>query len=214
MIIFKHFGVMMEENINWKNIIDSLRNGEFPKEEFKFLCVGRDNEITDFDLILDLLNDSQKSMSCFIKADYSKGKTFFLQVIEEIALEKNFVVSSISLSNEINMDKMDVVYNNIVKNLKCKTGTSLKNIIDYWISNINRNIVQEESSPQIQNEIINEYIYKDLIETYEHSNSFATAIKNYALLKNNGDYKTADYALSWIMGEFRYSFFRKKEIWR
>ena len=214
MNIFKHFGVMMEENINWKNIIDSLRNGEFPKEEFKFLCVGRDNEITDFDLILDLLNDSQKSMSCFIKADYGKGKTFFLQVIEEIALEKNFVVSSISLSNEINMDKMDVVYNNIVKNLKCKTGTSLKNIIDYWISNINRNIVQEESSPQIQNEIINEYIYKDLIETYEHSNSFATAIKNYALLKNNGDYKTADYALSWIMGEFRYSFFRKKEIWR
>ena len=144
--------------------------------------------------------------------EFGAGKSFFLKVVEEMAFDKNFVVSWITLSNDIPFNKIDVVYKNIAKNLKCKTGTSLDHIIDRWITNLKMMSFEQSSNPQEQNEIVKTNLANDLEETREHANSFAIAIERYNELMNEGDYKTASYAKAWLRGDSNIPYTEKRKF--
>ena len=121
-------------------------------------------------------------------------------------------ISWITLSNDIPFNKIDVVYKNIAKNLKCKTGTSLDHIIDRWITNLKMMSFEQSSNPQEQNEIVKTNLANDLEETREHANSFAIAIERYNELMNEGDYKTASYAKAWLRGDSNIPYTEKRKF--
>ena len=198
--------------MDYENILAALRDGNVPKDGAKNICMGREKEVEAFEELLEKIDKNEIARVKFVNGEFGAGKSFFLKVVEEMAYEKNFVVSWITLSNTIPMNKIDVVYKNIAKNLKCKTGTALNHIIERWITNIKMTVFQEEPSPQRQNELIKEYISRDLAETREHANSFAVAIENYNILMNEGDYKSANYALAWLRGDSNIPFTEKRKF--
>ena len=186
--------------MDYENILMALKNGNVPEKGVKNLCIGREKEIDEFEKLLDKVNN-KKAVVKFINGEFGAGKSFFLKVIEEMAYDKNFVVSWITLSNDVPFNKIDIVYKNIVKSLKCKTGTSLSHIIDRWITELKMMAFEQTSNPQKQNQLVQESIYDDLAETREHASAFAMAIESYNKLMNEEDYKTAEYAKAWLRGD-------------
>lgn len=197
--------------MDYENILMALKNGNVPESGVKELCIGREKQVNEFEKLLDKV-DNKKAIVKFINGEFGAGKSFFLKVIEEMAYDKNFVVSWITLSNDIPFNKIDIVYKNIVKSLKCKTGTSLSHIIDRWITGLKMEAFEETSNPQKQNQLVQEAIYDDLAETREHASAFAMAIESYNKLMNEEDYKTAEYAKAWLRGDSNIPFTEKRKF--
>ena len=197
--------------MDYENVLMALKNGNVPENGVKNLCIGREKEIDEFEKLLDKVNN-KKAIVKFINGEFGAGKSFFLKVIEEMAYDKNFVVSWITLSNDVPFNKIDIVYKNIVKSLKCKTGTSLSHIIDRWITELKMMAFEQTSNPQKQNQLVQESIYDDLAETREHASAFAMAIESYNKLMNEEDYKTAEYAKAWLRGDSNIPYTEKRKF--
>lgn len=197
--------------MDYENVLMALKNGNVPEKGVKNLCIGREKEIDEFEKLLDKVNN-KKAVVKFINGEFGAGKSFFLKVIEEMAYDKNFVVSWITLSNDVPFNKIDIVYKNIVKSLKCKTGTSLSHIIDRWITELKMMAFEQTSNPQKQNQLVQESIYDDLAETREHASAFAMAIESYNKLMNEEDYKTAEYAKAWLRGDSNIPYTEKRKF--
>ena len=188
--------------MNEKEIISTLKNGNVPSEDVLSFCIGRNDEIETFkNLLTEVENGS--SITKFIKGEYGAGKSFFLKVIEEIAFNEGFVVSWVTLSNDVRMNKIDVVYNEIAHNLKCKTGTSIKWIIDRWIERLNHRIPEEiRGNSEEEQKFIQENIDNDLEMVYQYSSRFPKAIEYYAEYKNSNQLdNSASDAIGWLTGE-------------
>lgn len=197
--------------MDYEDIIMALKNGNVPSYGAREICLGRDNEISEFEYLLTKVKNG-KSFARFLNGEFGAGKSFFLKVLEEIAYEENFVVAWVNISNDVPFNKIDVVYKNIAKNLKCKTGTSLEHIISRWITKLKMMAFEETSDPQQQNKLINDNINFELAETREHSNAFASAIESYYKLMNMEDYKTANYAMAWLRGDSNIPFTEKRKF--
>ena len=94
--------------MNYEDVIMALKNGNVPAEGVKDICMGRDDEIAEFERLLEKVSED-KAITKFINGEYGAGKSFFLKVIQEMAYEKNFAVSFITLGEEVPFNKMDVV---------------------------------------------------------------------------------------------------------
>ena len=78
-------------------IIQSLRAGVTPRIGLEYIQVGRVNEVKA--LIKDLDNIADKGSAFrIVIGDFGAGKSFFLQLIRYIALEKGLVVVNADLS--------------------------------------------------------------------------------------------------------------------
>jgi len=197
--------------MDYENILTALKNGNVPSSGALEICMGRDDEIEEFEKLLENIRDG-RSYTKFINGEFGAGKSFFLKVIEEMAFKKNFVVSWITLSNEIPFNKFDVVYRNIAKNLKVKTGKSLEHIIERWITNIKMMAFEETIDPQKQNEFIESTIRSELKEVREYSNPMAKAIGSYYKFSNMGDYDTANNIQAWLRGDGQIPFTEKRKF--
>lgn len=196
---------------NYEEIIMALKNGNVPPAGVRSVCLGRDAEMAEFQYLLEQVKEG-RSFARFLNGEFGAGKSFFLKVLEEMAYEEDFVVAWITVSNDVPFNKIDVVYKNIAKNLRCKTGTSLEHIIERWITNLKMMAFNETSNPQEQNRIIDEAIRTDLRAAREHSNPFATAIESYNRLMNQGDYKTANFTMAWLRGDSNIPFTEKRKF--
>lgn len=198
--------------MDYEDILIALKSGNVPSSGTRNFCMGRDNEIEEFERLLQKVDIEEKAIVKFLNGEFGAGKSFFLKVVEEMAFEKNFVVSWITLSNDIPFNKIDIVYKNIAKNLKCKTGTSLDHIIDRWITGLKMMAFEESDDEEVQKSIVQENLRLDLADTREHSNSFAVAIENYNRLMDEEEYQMADYAKAWLRGDSNIPFTIKRQF--
>jgi hypothetical protein len=197
--------------MDYEDILMALKNGNVPANGASEISIGRENEINEFKYLLKKI-DEGKGITKFVNGEFGSGKSFFLKVVEEMAFEDNFVVSKITLSRDVPFNKFEIVYKNIAKSLRCKTGTSLEHIIERWITKLKMMAFEESSDPQKQNLIINENLHNDLDRARNHSNPFAVAIENYHRSMNSGDYDTAKFAQSWLRGDSNIPFTEKRKF--
>ncbi len=197
--------------MDYEDIMMALKNGNVPSNGAAEICIGREKEVEEFKYLLQKI-DQGKAITKFINGEFGSGKSFFLKVIEEIAFEDNFVVSKITLSRDVPFNKFEIVYKNIVKTLRCKTGTSLEHIIERWITKLKMMAFEETNDPLKQNLMVNEYINNDLEKARDHSNPFTVAIENYNKAMNAGEYDTAKYAQAWLKGDSNIPFTEKRKF--
>ncbi|BDZ68748.1 hypothetical protein GCM10025860_21960 [Methanobacterium ferruginis] len=197
--------------MDYEDIIMALKNGNVPATGASEICIGRENEVNEFKYLLKKI-DEGKAITKFVNGEFGSGKSFFLKVIEEMAFEDNFVVSKVTLSRDVPFNKFEIVYKNIVKSLRCKTGTSLEHIIERWITKLKMMAFEETSDPVKQNLILNENLHNDLERARKHENSFAAAIENYHKAMNAGEYDTAKYAQAWLRGDSNIPFTEKRKF--
>ena len=104
-----------------EDILMALKNGNVPSNGVRKLCIGRDNEIDEFERLLEKVDDEDKAYTKFLKGEFGAGKSFFLKVIEDMVFKKGFAVSWITVSKNVPLHKIEVIYRNVAKNLKVKT---------------------------------------------------------------------------------------------
>ena len=195
-----------------EDILMALKNGNVPSKGAKNLCIGRDAEIDEFERLLEKVDDEDKAICKFLNGEFGAGKSFFLKVIEDMAFKDNFVVSWITIGHNLPFNKIDLVYRNIAKTLRCKTGTSLEHILDKWYTQLYNMSSQDTDNDFEKHKLLRERIHDELEETRQFSSTFATAIENYTKLRSEGDDEGASSAVSWLRGDANIPFSVKKKF--
>lgn len=197
--------------MDYEDIIQALKEGNVPPKGTSKICVGRDLEIKEIKRLFEKIKNG-KAATKFLEGDYGGGKSFLLKVVEEMAFKDNFVVSKITITRNIPFNKFEEVYKNIVKTLKCKTGTSLEHIIERWLTGLKMVAMEETTDPLRQNAIVRENMTQDLEASRKYANSFAIAIESYHNAAASGDTETAHYAQAWLRGDSNIPFTMKRKF--
>lgn len=197
--------------MDYEDIIHALKSGSVPQQGTTEICVGRDPEIKEFERLFDKIENDKAAIK-FIEGDYGRGKSFLLKIIEEKALQRNFVVSKITVTKSVPFNKFEEVYKSIIQNLKCKTGTSLEHIIEKWLTELRFMAMDESMDPIKQTRIVRDNMKNDLESARKYSNPFAIAIEKYYNAAVYGDSETAHYAQAWLKGDSNIPFQQKKKF--
>lgn len=115
-------------------IIEGLRKGIVPTEYVSFFTVGRQNWLKFVEEDLDCFIANGGGKVRFINGDYGDGKTHFMSVIQQLALQKNFASSFVVLARDIPIHKFEIVYQEIVSQLRGNfAGVGIRAAIKHWI---------------------------------------------------------------------------------
>lgn len=209
-----------------KEVIQSLEAGVVPKKGLSHLLVGRNDEVKEIIKILDSVAEGNSDIRFWV-GDFGSGKSFMLRTIENLAMHKNFVASTIDLSPGRRFNASDgkarALYQAIVDNISIKTaqnGKAIQAIFEEAINNTMQRVATEkgiglkelfnkENSNLVKNEILN-------ITTSFYSTGlsfeFGQAMNKYyeGLIINDSFLKTK--ALRWIRGDIRTKTEAKKEL--
>ena len=177
-------------------LLNSLRNGVSTSSLLDYMITGRDEMVQETNKILDYTSRGVGTFK-FITGEYGTGKTFLLQHMAKSAIEKNFVVSKLTVNKAFRLNKLDDLYYNIMHNLyisheNSEKQTNFDDIFYKWILQLKRT----ENTASIQSEI------NLVIENISKFNtSFGRAFLAYIKASVTGDNETKDAASSWLTGE-------------
>jgi len=219
----------MANRINPKEasiIIKSLEGGVVPNMGVQHLLVGRNREVEEVIKILDNVADGESDIRFWV-GDFGSGKSFMLATIEQIALQKNFVVSTLDLNPSRRFYATDrkavALYTEIIDNIKTKTlksGNVLSSIIEEWLNQIFTKVsedlnveISEILEGEYQKEVTNEIL--NIIGDFSAvglSYEFAQAIVMFydGFINDNRLLKTN--AIRWLRGDITTKTEAKKEL--
>ena len=113
--------------------------------------VGRSNEVKEIIETLQKLEDGNSDLRFWV-GDFGSGKSFVLRTIESLALQKNFVVSTIDLTPTRRFydssGKALALYNEVVNKIVIKNnrdGNAIETIVQQWIQVLLEQIAAENS---------------------------------------------------------------------
>jgi len=101
-----------------RSIIEELRKGSVPLDYVPVFTVGRENWLKFIEDDLDHYIAEGGAKVRFVSGDYGDGKTHFMSVISNVALQKGFAVSFVVLTREVPIHKFEVAYQAIVRQLR------------------------------------------------------------------------------------------------
>lgn len=184
-------------------LIQALRAGVVPNVGQHLIQVGRSNEIES------LLKDLERvavggTAFRLIIGEYGSGKTFFLNLIRSIGLEKKLVATSADLNPDRRLHgsggQARSLYAELAKNLSTKSkpeGGALAGIVEKFIytaegdartRNVGVDVAIHEKLERLS-EMVNGYDFAHVIETYWKASR-----------DNNQDLKAN--AIRWLRGEY------------
>ena len=184
-------------------LIQALRAGVVPNIGQHLIQVGRASEIES------LLKDLERvavggTAFRLVIGEYGSGKTFFLNLIRSIGLEKKLVATSADLNPDRRLHgsggQARSLYAELAKNLSTKSkpeGGALAGIVEKFIytaegeartKNVGVDVVIHEKLERLS-EMVNGYDFAHVIETYWKASR-----------DNNQDLKAN--AIRWLRGEY------------
>lgn len=121
-------------------LINSLRAGVVPRTGQHLIQVGRSRELDT--LIKDIEHISQSgSIFRLIIGEYGSGKTFFLNLVRSVGLEKKMVVISADLTPDRRLQatggQARALYAELMRNISTRTkpdGGALPGLIEKFVS--------------------------------------------------------------------------------
>lgn len=184
-------------------IVQALSAGVVPRVGLQYIQVGRSREIEA--LIKDLNRISEGGSAIrFIIGEYGSGKTFFLNLIRQIAMEKRMVVVSADISPDRRLHatggQARSLYAEMARNastLSKQDGGALPSVVERFVT---RAVGMAEETGQDANRIIREKLGR--LQEMTGGYDFATVISRYweGYDADNEDLKSA--ALRWLRGEY------------
>ena len=184
-------------------IIQSLRAGVTPRTGLQHIQVGRIREVEALLTDIERIADGGSSFRLII-GDFGSGKSFFLQLIRAIALEKGLVTLHADLSPDRRLHatggQARNLYAELMHNLSTRTkpeGSGLKSVVERFITEA-RKIA--DSSNKTVNSIIEERLnhLTELVGGYD----FAKVILSYWEGHESDNPQLQNDAIRWLRGEF------------
>lgn len=184
-------------------IINALRAGVVPRMGLQHIQVGRQREIEA--MIKDIRRVSEGGSSIrFVIGSYGAGKTFFLFLVRQIALQSRLAVCQADLSPDRRIHATNgqarSLYAELVRSLATRTapeGGALKNILESYIQKANE--VAFAKKIPIETAIKDGLAdIREMVAGYD----FASVIAAYARGYEEGNGELQDSALRWLRGEY------------
>lgn len=184
-------------------VIQSLRAGVVPRVGQAHIQVGRAAEVQA--LLADITRIADGgSGSRFIIGEYGSGKTFFLNLIRSIALEKRLVTVHADLSPDRRLQatggQARGLYAELMRNLATRAkpdGAALPTVVERFVTQA---IAQTRESGTPEAAVIRERLtaLTEMTGGYD----FAEVIARYWQAHETGDEQLKSDAVRWLRGEF------------
>ena len=184
-------------------IIKSLRSGVVPRIGLQHVQVGRALEIKSLLQDINTVADGGSSFRLVI-GEYGSGKTFFMNLVRTVALEKKLVTLHADMTPERRLysskGQTQSLYRELVRNLATRAkaeGGALPSVVEKFISTA----IQESKTNGIQtSEVIHSRLQSltELVGGYD----FADVINAYWEGHDSGDEAAKGNAIRWLRGEF------------
>jgi hypothetical protein len=184
-------------------IIQSLGAGVVPRLGLQYLQVGRTLEVNAILKDIERISDGGSAFR-FIIGEYGSGKTFFLNLVRAIALEKRLVTAHADLGPSQRLwatgGQARLLYAETIKNLATRSksdGGALENIIEVFIAKVTDEAGKVGKAPE---QVARQKL--EMLRGQVGGFDFATVISAYlkGAESGNDDLKTS--AIRWLRGEF------------
>jgi len=184
-------------------IIQSLRAGVVPRAGQQHIQVGRHDEVKALVTDIDRVADSGSAIR-FIIGEYGSGKTFFLNLVRSIALERNLVAINADLSPDRRLHatggQARSLYAELMRNIATRSkpdGGAMASVVEKFVTSA---LAEARSGGVAVEEVIRTRLasLQELVGGYD----FAHVIEAYWRGHDNGNEDLKESALRWLRGEY------------
>lgn len=184
-------------------VIQSLRAGVVPRSGQHLIQVGRAREIETLVADIARVADGGSAFRVVI-GEYGAGKTFFLNLVRAVALEKKLVVAAADLNPDRRLHasggQARSLYAELMRNLSTRSkpdGGALAGIVERFIATAR---AEAKESSQSTEALLRQKLDQltELVNGYD----FADVIAAYCRGYEEGNEKLKSDAIRWLRGEF------------
>lgn len=184
-------------------VIQSLRAGVVPRMGQHLIQVGRTREVETLLTDVERVRDGGSAFRVVI-GEYGAGKTFFLNLIRAIAMEKKLVVASADLNPDRRLQatggQARSLYAELMRNLSTRTkpdGGALNGVVEKFIATAKS---EANSAGTTTESVIRAKLEQltELVNGYD----FADVIAAYCRGHEEGDEQLKANAIRWLRGEY------------
>ncbi len=184
-------------------VIQSLRAGVVPRTGQHLIQVGRTREIETLVSDIDRIADGGSGFRVVI-GEYGAGKTFFLNLVRAVALEKKLVVASADLNPDRRLHasggQARSLYAELMRSMSTRTkpdGGALAGIVEKFIAMAKAEAKAAEQPTEV---VIRQKLEQltELVNGYD----FADVIAAYCRGSEEGNEQLKSDAVRWLRGEF------------
>lgn len=184
-------------------VIQSLRAGVVPRSGQHLVQVGRVREIETLVTDIERIADGGSGFRVVI-GEYGAGKTFFLNLVRAVAMEKKLVVASADLNPDRRLHasggQARSLYAELMRNMSTRTkpdGGALAGIVEKFIATAK---TEAKAEGQTTEAVIRKKLdhLTELVNGYD----FADVIAAYCRGFEEGNEQLKADAVRWLRGEF------------
>lgn len=187
-------------------ILSSLGSGVVPRLGLQHVQVGRKKEIAAMIYDLKRVEDGAAAVR-FVVGRFGAGKSFFLSVIQAVALERKFVVARADITTDKRLHatggQAQALYAELMKNLATRSkpdGGALASLVERWVGDVAHSVKDAGGSDADAEKKLADLCkpLQDLVAGYD----FVTVLQRYyqAHLAGNDALRTA--AIRWLRAEY------------
>ena len=184
-------------------IIQSLRAGVVPRIGQQHIQVGRHDEVKALVTDIDRIAGSGSSIR-FVIGEYGSGKTFFLNLIRSIALERNLVAINADLSPDRRLHatagQARSLYAELMRNIATRSkpdGGAMASVVEKFVTSA---LAEARDAATGVEDVIRTRLasLQELVGGYD----FAHVIEAYWRGHDTGNEELKESALRWLRGEY------------
>lgn len=184
-------------------VIQCLRTGVVPRIGQQHIQVGRAREVEALVKDIDRIADGGSAVR-FIIGQYGSGKTFFLNLIRSIALERRLVTIHADLTVDRRLQatggQARSLYAELMRNMATRSkpdGGAIPSVVERFVTSALQEAQQQQVKPEL---VIRQRMtcMAELVGGYD----FAEVIAQYWRGHDTGNETLKSDALRWLRGEF------------
>jgi hypothetical protein len=184
-------------------VIQSLRAGVVPRLGQRLIQVGRSRELETFIQDIIRIADGGSTFRLVI-GEYGAGKTFFLNLVRLVGLEKKLVVVNADLNPDRRLHatggQARSLYTELMRNLATRTkpdGGGLAGVVEKFVAN---SVAEAKTKGIVPNEAI--HLKLEKLEEMVNGYDFAEVIAHYWRGFEEDNEQLKSDAIRWLRGEF------------
>jgi hypothetical protein len=187
-------------------VLQSLQAGLVPRTGLHLIQVGRKDEVTATLADLDSIEQGGAAFR-IVLGRFGSGKSFFLNLVRTVALQKRMVVVQADMTMERRIHasggQSRALFSELMKNLAIKSkpdGGALRNLCEGWISGIQHQVKTAGGN----DDEVKRRIHEDLKDLQDSVGGFefAEVLSKYYEGYATGDDTLQGAALRWLRGEY------------
>jgi hypothetical protein len=202
-------------------ILAALRLGSVPAVGLQQFAVGRERELSELEEQLGYVVEGKSAVK-FISGEFGAGKSFFCALVRECAFGKGFAASTVVISPDSPLAKLDIVVGKTFDGLRLpekRTACALSDLLEKWLFNLMKrvatleglNVSDPKALPRL-NTLVLAKVDEELSSVNGLDASFANAIKAYMQAHVQRDPGLASDALGWLKGSSNLAVSRKHQL--